>query len=549
MAATAFRIESFRADGNNVTIRWKKWKSEFINFLEANDLNGDAVTNKRKLAIFLLVYGDDLKRPFGYTSDESPTIKEVFAKFDEHFAETSNEIFASYQFQNVSLQQHEGETFDEFYKKVQEAAVDCNFEGSSSRNIRDKLIIGITNNALRERFLREKTIDEKAVVEQCRISEKSHIQSVCMATSSMNIKDESQINVLRTTKFGAKPREFLCNNCGKTHAAKKCPAFGHKCHTCGKPNHWKKQCRSNRQRTVNELTDTDENLSEHLFISELVIDSIGASGSDWFPNALFNKTYIVNCKLDTGAQANVISQQRLDQMKELKSTIVPTNKILRGFGGSQIDVSGLCYIDVKLNGQTHNLSFLISKVDTKTIIGFSACKSFDLIKDIAEISTRSPEALLQKYNDVFEGKGRLKTITITLADNAEPYVAFPRKIPLALYKPVQMELERMCKENIITKVSEPTDWVSNMHVISKDNNIRIVLDPRPLNKFIKRPHFYIPTNDELLSMLSGWKWNFHRFGRSDCFLAATIRRKKLISDNIHNTFWEISFLKNALWTC
>jgi len=63
----------------------------------------------------------------------------------------------------------------------------------------------------------------------------------------------------------------------------------------------------------------------------------------------------------------------------------------------------------------------------------------------------------------------------------------------------------MCAENIIAKVKEPTDWVSNMHVITKKDKIRIVLDPRPLNKYIKRPHFYIPTQDELMSKLSGCK--------------------------------------------
>jgi|GEM_PF-6181902 len=62
MAATiVFRIEPFRAEGNNATNRWNKWKIEFANFLEANNLNVGEVPDKRKLAIFLMVCGDDLK--------------------------------------------------------------------------------------------------------------------------------------------------------------------------------------------------------------------------------------------------------------------------------------------------------------------------------------------------------------------------------------------------------------------------------------------------------------------------------------------------------
>jgi len=510
MAATiVFRIEPFRAEGNNATNRWNKWKIEFANFLEANNLNVGEIPDKRKLAIFLMVCGDDLKtiyESFAYRPQQSPTIKQVFEKFDSYFIENAGEIFASFEFWNPKLKQHEGETFDEFYRKVKEASVDCNFGDGLSRNIRDKIIIGISNNALRERLLREKKMDEKQVVLQCRISEKSHMQSLCMATSALNIKEEPQIDVLKTNNSRAKQKVFSCNNCGTSHAVRKCPAFGQKCYSCGKMHHWKKVCKSSCQRTVNELVNSrneTEDSSEHLYISEIV-NAIETSASDWHANAIFNNKYTVHCKLDTGAQANVISYQRLKKMKYSKAKISPTNKTLRAFGGSKI-VLGICYIDVELNNKLQNLCFFISKIDTKTILRYSACKQFNLVKDINQLQVRTPESIIKEFADVFEGQGCLKTVSIILAKNAQPHIAAPRMIPLALYKSVKQELERMCAEKIIAKIKEPTDWVSNMHVITKKDKIRIVLDPRPLNKYIKRPHFYIPTQDELMSKLSGCK--------------------------------------------
>ncbi|GFS92946.1 hypothetical protein TNCV_1886121 [Trichonephila clavipes] len=45
----------------------------------------------------------------------------------------------------------------------------------------------------------------------------------------------------------------------------------------------------------------------------------------------------------------------------------------------------------------------------------------------------------------------------------------------------------MVEAGIISKVEEPTEWVSNMVVITSPKKLRICLDPRPLNKAIQRP--------------------------------------------------------------
>ena len=63
-----------------------------------------------------------------------------------------------------------------------------------------------------------------------------------------------------------------------------------------------------------------------------------------------------------------------------------------------------------------------------------------------------------------------------------------------------MELER---RNIIARVTQPTDWVSNMVVVRKKNNdIRICLDPTNLNKAVKRPHYALRTIDDVLPDLA-----------------------------------------------
>ena len=65
------------------------------------------------------------------------------------------------------------------------------------------------------------------------------------------------------------------------------------------------------------------------------------------------------------------------------------------------------------------------------------------------------------------------------------------------------ELERMKQLDVIEKIDEPTDCVSSLVIVEKPNGqIRLYLDPRDLNKAVKRHHHPM---DEILSKLGGAK--------------------------------------------
>ena len=53
-------------------------------------------------------------------------------------------------------------------------------------------------------------------------------------------------------------------------------------------------------------------------------------------------------------------------------------------------------------------------------------------------------------------------------------------------------------------MDRPTDWVNSLVIAEKkDGNLRLCLDPRDLNKVIKREHYKIPTVEEIASTLTG----------------------------------------------
>ena len=60
--------------------------------------------------------------------------------------------------------------------------------------------------------------------------------------------------------------------------------------------------------------------------------------------------------------------------------------------------------------------------------------------------------------------------------------------------------------NIIEKLSEHTDWINSLVIVSKRNGkLRICIDPRDLNKATKRQHFQLLSAEDLFAQMSGAK--------------------------------------------
>ncbi|XP_050664587.1 uncharacterized protein LOC126965189 [Leptidea sinapis] len=73
-----------------------------------------------------------------------------------------------------------------------------------------------------------------------------------------------------------------------------------------------------------------------------------------------------------------------------------------------------------------------------------------------------------------------------------------RKIPIGVRDKLQVELKRMEDMDVIRKVSNPTEWVNAIVGEAKKNGtIRVCLDPRPLNRAVRRAHYPLPTLTEI----------------------------------------------------
>ena len=117
-------------------------------------------------------------------------------------------------------------------------------------------------------------------------------------------------------------------------------------------------------------------------------------------------------------------------------------------------------------------------------------------------------ALLRDYPDCFSRIGCFSgDFHITLDPNVPPVIHPPRRVPEEFRDLLKKELDDLKSQGIISKVSEPTDWVNSLVCVTKpDGTLRLCLDPKDLNKAIKRPHHCIPTIDDILLKLNGAKY-------------------------------------------
>ena len=98
----------------------------------------------------------------------------------------------------------------------------------------------------------------------------------------------------------------------------------------------------------------------------------------------------------------------------------------------------------------------------------------------------------------------LGTYHITLCDNHQPVINPARRIPHSFRDRLQQILERNVTSGVLKKVDEPTDWVSNLVVVEKkDGSLRLCLDPKDLNRAIRREHYTIPTLQEIVTEFAG----------------------------------------------
>lgn len=149
------------------------------------------------------------------------------------------------------------------------------------------------------------------------------------------------------------------------------------------------------------------------------------------------------------------------------------------------------------------------------VLAMKACRDLNLVKIVMAVSEGKDKIdtdcqnIIEEYADVFQGIGEFPGKCNFRDDpDVAPVVCPPRKIPIALRSRLKDELHSMEKNGVICKITEPTDWVNALVVVEspKTGKLRVCLDPTPLNKAILRPHYPLPTLEDVTTKLAGTRY-------------------------------------------
>lgn len=373
----------------------------------------------------------------------------------------------------------------------------------------------------------------------------------------------------------SKPRNFKikykgCLRCGGNHhKSETCPAKSAKCRNCGLSGHFAKVCMKKRLQQLHEIVDSPEYQGEEIHLernsgtdgtySAFNIEEVGADDTEpvtviigsvteantvhdisKFPEKIFatvklNDHQDIKLKIDTGADTCILTT---DDLQDLPFTpeIKPSFATLKGYGGSKIENVGVVYMKISHGNKTINTKFNVVNAPpgSPSMIGCRQAQELGLItvnidnvaskerpkdsnqpprSNIDQQPTLSEAQVLTDYKDCFDKIGRFpgEKYHIQLRENPTPVIHPPRSVPVHILPLYKAELEKMKADNIISEVTEPTDWVNSITcrvTKTKDGQtkVRLCLDPKDLNKNIKREHFPTRTIDEILPKLHGKKY-------------------------------------------
>ena len=102
----------------------------------------------------------------------------------------------------------------------------------------------------------------------------------------------------------------------------------------------------------------------------------------------------------------------------------------------------------------------------------------------------------------------------------------------------------MVQHDIITPVTEPTEWGNSMLVVEKPSSgkLRICLDPVNLNQAILRPYYPMKTLDDILPKLSGAKY-FTKLDARSGYLAIKLSEKSSFLTTFNTPFGRFWYLR------
>ena len=458
---------------------------------------------------------------------------DVIMQLDGYFLPRTNVILQRLEFNR--MQQEPGESFDSFFKRLQEMIRKCKYNEVKSYEkelFRDRIVQGISSTETRKKLIGITGLSLDQAVDICKTDEACENESKRFLNPSCSDVNVDQIECKMPSREPSKSWNNNCTFCGRQHARGKCPAYGKNCNKCGRKGHFAVCCRNKKKRIemIHEESDEENynirvaasskinNLSAHMILNLGPFeDDDDDDEEEWIEKVTIGNK-IVDFKLDSGAQANCMSEKTFKKIGTWEKIVQPRNKArLVSYSNHVIEPLGIVTLKCEVQYRIFSLTFYVISQDVPDLIGLKDMKKMKLVQRIKyekpqRIMPVGPEStekeIVGENSNIFTGVGCLKEKhRIRIRSDVQPKRSRPKRIPETMRPKVKQQISTMEETDIIEPVKEPPEWISPMSVTTKENgDLRICIDSRELNKAIIPFKHKMQTVEEICAKMPGAKY-------------------------------------------
>ncbi|XP_064470026.1 uncharacterized protein K02A2.6-like [Ornithodoros turicata] len=256
----------------------------------------------------------------------------------------------------------------------------------------------------------------------------------------------------------------------------------------------------------------------------------------------------VQLQVDTGSRHTLLNHQ--SWIKLGKPKLSPPSYNLQGFNKNPIALKGQGQVEVAYQNRTHHLEIVVTESLHRNLLGREWIEKLgvDLNKLFVGALNTVPSSLtntLETLRELFKkGLGRCQKVKVhvQLKDGASPKFFKPRPIPFALSSLVENDLERQCKNGVLTPV-DYSDWATPIVVVPKPNGaVRVCGDfSVAINPQLDITQYPLPRPEELFAKLNGGQ-KFSKLDLSEAYLQMELdeEAKKLLVINTHKGLFQFN---------
>ena len=313
-----------------------------------------------------------------------------------------------------SMMQNQGETCQQWLRRLQEVSPDCDFTIRCSTDesivhnfddnlLRSKFILGLFNTNIKQDLLtkaselptlgqvinhanrieataRDMATVQKSVAEIQLVSDtqsSSEDDEICKLSSyKKNRKSQFKSGPTQRQQLHTRSR---CLGCGSnSHSSEdrgsKCPAWGKPCNKCGKRGHFAKVCRSRKatdcaNAVIAHMSSADEKMKNN----QLTIAVTPESG----PKS--NTSIKIEVVPDTGASICVTGLFMLDTLGLKKHDLEKSSRNIVTATGSNISCIGWIPVKMSVDGRKAKQKLFVCSNIRKTFLSKSGCVALGVI--------------------------------------------------------------------------------------------------------------------------------------------------------------------------